>query len=110
MKHSERIRAQRQAVLDGHWVKHEPRTANEACLVVHGYLDGVVRNLQLHTHAWKYVTRALDELHPHWRYDTKWETGKVGVMAWNDSVCPSASVALDVLERAEKYAVIDEAR
>lgn len=118
MKASEIIRAQREALMSGEyrWVKHSPNDGDEpngtACTVMRRTMQGDSISMWEEMCRWgidsttyeiNMVKRAIMELGYAGEMDPS-----VTVAWWNDNVAENVNQVIDVLERSEKYAIMEE--
>lgn len=101
------IQNQRKGILSGKWVPNPPDTEGEYCLVarcVNVQVDMGGQEVWLEymsAEAEEIIGRAIYELYGESGYcHTPW--------VWNDTRCESEQMALEVLEYAEKLALLEE--
>lgn len=92
------IRQQREGILAGKWVKSSPRTDDEYCLVARGCKRAYAIYVDYSTA--QFIENARNELFPGHRH--------IPITIWNDRYAKSVNDVLDVLERAEKLAWMEE--
>lgn len=123
MKPSEIIRAQRDALMSGEyrWVKHSPNEGDDpngqACAVMRRNMQGDaisiweemskdgINSTLLEINV---VRRAIRELGYAGKMSEVEHDSSATVAWWNDNVAENVSQVIDVLERSEKYAIMEE--